>query len=313
MKLVIDTDVGIDDAIALLMVLAYPELNLQAITAVAGNVSIDKVLHNIAVVLDVAGAPAIPIYRGCAQTLRRRLPDDAAHIHGEDGLAGLAQVATTRPVESGHASLALTDLARQFSGDLTLLTLGPLTNLALAIRLDPTFLSHLHRLVVMGGAVEARGNMTAITEFNIGADPEAAKIVFEACQNLDLAIELISWETTLDYAMTYETWRNLIHSDSPTANFVRALTDFCEVRLAPLGYTRLFWPDPLTAAVALEPEIVQREELRFVEVEASLGPARGQTMVDYRPDGVPYSNTRIIRQVDEKRFHQLLRLAINQS
>nr|HMQ54765.1 nucleoside hydrolase [Anaerolineae bacterium] len=74
-----------------------------------------------------------------------------------------------------------------------------------------------------------------------------------------------------------------------------------------------FWPDPLTAAVALEPEIVQREEVRFVEVEASLGPARGQTMVDYRPDGVPYSNTRIIRQVDEKRFHQLLRLAINQS
>jgi purine nucleosidase len=312
MELVIDTDVGIDDAIALMMALAYPDLNLQAITAVAGNVSLDKVLHNIGVVLDITGAPAIPIYRGCAQTLRRTLPEDAANVHGEDGLGGLAQVGTARRVENEHASLALLHLARRFSGGLTLLTLGPLTNIALAIRLDPAFLSHLDRLVVMGGAVEAKGNMTPVTEFNIGADPEAAKVVFDACHHLGLMIDLISWETTLDYTVSFDAWRNLIHSPSPTANFVRALTDFCEARLASLGYTSMFWPDPLAAAVALEPEIVQRHELRWVQVEAGLGPARGQTMVDYRPNGVPHTNTRIIRQVNEQRFHHLLRLAINQ-
>ena len=249
-KLIIDTDPGIDDAIALLMVLACPNIQLEAITTVMGNVSLAQATHNVGVSLDVAGAPEVPIYKGCAKPLLQYQPEDAIDIHGSDGLGGMAQVKTIRTSEAEHAALARVKLVRRYPGEITLLTLGPLTNIALATRLDANFLSNLERLVIMAGAVDGRGNTSPVAEFNVFVDPEAAKIVFEACNNLDLDVQLISWETTLAYPVPFPAWKNMVAGRSSVAQFAQGITKF----LAQSEYIKssgiTLWADPLAAAVA---------------------------------------------------------------
>lgn len=311
MKLIIDTDMGIDDAIALLMVLAQPEAELKAITTVLGNVSLAQATLNAGVILEIANAPLIPIYRGCANPLLQYDPVDAREFHGPDGLGGVGKSETSRPVESEHASLALIGLARERPGELTLLTLGPLTNVALAIRLDPNFLKNLNRLILMAGAVDGRGNETSCSEFNIFVDPEAAKIVFDALNEVDLGIWLVSWEATLDHGIPFPTWQKIItSSNSPTAQFVQKMNVYAQQHLEAANYPGMLWPDPLAAAVALAPDIVVSQEYRFVEVVAGQGPARGQTLVDYRPNRQYSPNVHIVRQVNMQKFQDLLQMAV---
>jgi purine nucleosidase len=191
---------------------------------------------------------------------------------------------------------------------LTLLTLGPLTNIALAIYLDPRFLKNLKRLVVMGGAIDGRGNTTPPTEFNIGVDPEAAKIVFEACTRIGLQVELISWEATLAHPTPLEVWDNLIEGERPVARFLQGITRYLRERMKTNGRKVFLWPDPLAATVALSPEIVLAQEARFVEVEAGHNLARGQTLVDYRSNSNRPANALLIRAVDLSKFYGLLQL-----
>ncbi len=314
MKFLIDTDMGIDDAVALLMVLAHPEAEIKAITSLAGNVSLAQATHNVGVVLDVANAPPMPIYQGCARALLPHQPHNALEIHGPDGLGGAGKTKTTRPVETEHASLALTRLARENPGQLTLLTLGPLTNVALAIRLDPAFLKNLKQIVVMGGAVDGRGNTSATAEFNIFADPEAAKITFKASSTAGMSISLISWETTLAYGLPFENWDRLIDGTSAAAQFTQKITAFIKPVMAAFNSPVLLWPDPLAAAVALAPDIVLSQEHRFVEVETAqnlaYGLTHGQTIVDYRPNSNIPPNTHIVREVDMQKFQDLVKLAM---
>ncbi len=309
MNFIIDTDMGIDDAVALLMVLGHPQASITAITTVRGNISLSQATLNAGVVLDTAAAPPLPIFAGCARSLLGHEPDFASEIHGPDGLGGAGRPHTSRPPAGEHASLAMVRLARQSDQPLTLLTLGPLTNVALALHLDPDFFKHLDRLVIMGGAIDARGNTTPPTEFNIGADPEAAQVVFSACRDVPGGAWLVSWETSVAEAIPFETWDRLVQGDTPQAGFVRQMGNHLKQAMAAFNLPVLIWPDPLAAAVALEPDIVTAEEHRFVEVETGHGPARGQTIVDYRPlsDNIP--NLHLVRGVDKPAFTRLLGLA----
>ena len=309
MNLIIDTDMGIDDAVALLMVLAHPKAKIKAITSVLGNVSLAQATHNVGVVLDVAGAPPFPIYRGCARPLLQYEPEDAVSVHGADGLGGAGKPETTRTFAAEHASLALIRLARQNPGELTLLTLGPLTNIALAIRLDPNFPKNLKNLVIMGGAVDGRGNTTVPTEFNIGVDPEAAKIVFDVCREVPGGTWLVPWETSLTEAISFADWDGIIEGNCPVAQFLQQMTVHIKQVMAALEFPVSIWPDPLAAAVALSPKIVSDEELRFVDVEIGSGLARGQTIVDYRGGSDTSPNARIVRGIDRRKFKELLQLA----
>jgi purine nucleosidase len=309
MKFIIDTDMGIDDAMALLMVLAQPQAELLAITSVVGNISLAQATHNVGVMLNVAAAPPIPIYRGCAKPLLQYQPEHAEGIHGPDGLGGASRP-TTRPIEAEHAALTLIRLARRHPGELTLLTLGPLTNVALAVRLDPDFPKLLHRLVMMGGAVDGRGNTTAPAEFNVLVDPEAAKIVFGACCQVPGGVWLLPWETSLARVTPFAQWDELLEGDSPKAAFARQMTVFIKQVMTALNFPALFWPDPLAAAVALAPEIVTAQEARFVDVEIGSGPARGQTVVDYRLNTAAPPNMFIVRDVNMPAFLALVRQAV---
>lgn len=301
-RLVIDTDPGVDDAQAIMLAAAYPHTTIEAITTVAGNVSLDKTTANACTVLDALEL-ATPVYAGCPLALLGSM-HDASYVHGEDGLGDAGFEPSARPVEAEHAVLALIRLANESPGELTLVALGPLTNLALATRLDPDLPTKYKALVCMGGAIRGMGNTpNPSAEFNVYSDPEAAQIVYKSWPDP----LLIPWETVVDHALEEPALEALLAVQSPKAEFFRAITGktlkFIEQRL---GGRRLFAADSLAMAAALEPESIQQIEHRHVQVAMGEGHTRGQTTVDWfrTTEGKP--NVRMVLAFDPKRWQQLL-------
>ena len=176
--LLIDTDPGVDDALALLMAFNSPRHRLLGLCITAGNVGLDYTTANALKLCEVAGV-TVPVYPGCDRPLVFAA-EDASYVHGRDGFGDIGYEPSQQRPESEHAALAILRESHAHSGQLLLVTLGPLTNLALAVRLDPSLPSRIGRLVVMGGAVTGKGNTSIAAEFNIAFDPEAAAIVFES-------------------------------------------------------------------------------------------------------------------------------------
>src|SRR5579884_292611 len=178
LRLLIDTDPGVDDAVALVMALRHPRAHVEAITVVAGNVDLEHTVRNARYVVELCEAD-VPVYAGAARALlreHRRAPD----AHGEDGLGNLGLRPRDPRPAPGHAADILVERIMREPGALTLVTLGPLTNVALALLKEPRIATAVQRVVVMGGAANTAGNVTPAAEFNIWADPEAARIVFRA-------------------------------------------------------------------------------------------------------------------------------------
>ena len=302
--IVIDTDPGIDDAHAILMALAHPQVQVLALTTVAGNVPLERTTANALTVLDVAGVD-IPVFPGCQDALIVPTPRRAIS-HGQDGLGDSGYPASGRQPELEHAALALIRLADRYPGQITLVALGPLTNLALATRLDPGLPRKFRRLVVMGGAIRGMGNSwTPASEFNFYVDPEAAAIVFQHWEGL----ELISWETTLDHGLSPQQVEQLTGISSPLAKFFRRTIQNRYLKQVP-GRLQLFEPDPLAMAVAIEPEIVRRIETRPVKVETTGLLTRGQSVVDWFGWSEWTPNARLVLEVDKSRFQELLALGL---
>lgn len=306
MRLIIDTDAGVDDAQAIMMALRTPGARLEAITTVTGNVHVDWVTRNVCTVLDVIDAPPIPIFRGASQPLLPGNWHAEEAIHGRDGLGNYQNRPPTRRVlEPEPAALALVRLADAAPGVYTLVALGPLTNLALACRLDPAFPSKIARFVFMGGAYAAMGNTRHVAaEFNIYCDPEAAAVTLDAFPEATM----VSWETTLHHPFSWEQYDALTTLPTPAARFMRATTagtvDFLRgIRRVP-GY---LLPDPLAMAVALEPEIVQASDFHYVSVELGGVHARGQTAVDHFGASGKAPNTHIVTALDVQRVYDRYR------
>lgn len=175
-KLIIDTDPGHDDALAILLAFKSGEFEVQAITTVAGNSSIENVTRNAQAILDLAGA-ATPVFSGSSKPLRRKLVQ--AVVHGEDGLAGF-DTSRIRYRLTGNAPEKIIELVREFPGEVTILAIGPLTNIARAFQIDPELPGLIQELVIMGGAIEVPGNKNRVAEFNFFVDPEAAEVIFKA-------------------------------------------------------------------------------------------------------------------------------------
>ncbi len=308
-RLVIDTDPGVDDAHALMLAFAHPAAQVEAITTVAGNVSLARTTANACTILDVLGKD-VPVYAGCDRAIVSTT-QDASDVHGSDGLGDSGYPASPRQVAGEHAVHALIRMANEAPGDLTLVAIGPLTNIALATRLHPSLPQKYKHLVVMGGAIRAMGNMAAnpAAEFNVYTDPEAALVVFESWPGLTL----ISWETTMAYALTPEQVAVLGTVKSPRGEFFRRITtrmlEFIEQTLA---RTTLFAPDALAVAAALEPDIVRRAEKRYVQVELSGFHTRGQTTVDWFNLTRKTPNVNLVLEVDADRFWALMRAAVTQ-
>ncbi len=305
-RLVIDTDPGVDDAHALMIAAAYPEARIEAITTVAGNVSLKRTTANACTILDAMNVEA-PVFAGCASALLGPMPD-ASHVHGQDGLGDCGLPASRRTVESVHAAQALIRLADEYPGELTLVAIGPLTNVALATRLDPELPGKYLRLVTMGGAVRALGNTSnPSAEFNVFTDPEAAQIVYAAWPGLTL----VPWETVVEHGFGPDQVEELLAIESPRADFFRRISEktfrFIQERL---GTLQLYSADGLAVVAAIEPEIVELAEHRAVRVELSGGHTRGQTTVDWYGLTGAEPNVEIVLGVNPQRWWELSRAAL---
>lgn len=298
MKLLIDTDPGVDDALAILMALDDPQATVAALTVGAGNVGLTHTVANALRALEIAGA-AVPVFAGCATPLVRPA-GDAAFVHGRDGFgdAGLPPPRGTAQAE--HAALAMLRLSREHAGALSFVMLGPLTNLALALRLDPELPSRVPRLVVMGGAVTGRGNTDRLpVEFNLGFDPEAAHIVFEAWPRL----ELVDWEATLAHALPFERFAGWLAAGDHRARWYGAISRKTRDFMASTPH-RGAWvaADALAMLVALEPAAVDEAVERPVSIELDGRLTRGATIVDWDRRGGGAGLARIVRRVRPERF-----------
>lgn len=302
--LLIDTDPGVDDALALLMAFDSSAHEVVGLTVTAGNVGLQHTLRNALVLCDVVGSQ-VPVFAGAAAPLLHPA-QDAGDVHGSDGFGGATLPPPSRTAAAEHAALAILRLSHAHAGRLQLVALGPLTNLALAISLDPSLPSRLARCVVMGGALTAHGNITPSAEFNIAFDPEAAHIVFSGFPLL----EVVDWEATLAHALPLAAFEHWLTADDPRARFYAAISAHNRAR----GEDRVEgrWPsaDALAMAHALEPEATRELLSRPVVVETGGRHARGTTIVDWRRQTGRPDNARLLRAHDPDRFHARLRAAL---
>ena len=298
--LLIDTDPGVDDALAILM--AHQHADVAALTVAAGNVGLAHTVRNARTLVDLLGA-STPVHPGCPSPLVRTPDEDAAFVHGADGFGDVGFAEPAHPAEAEHAALALLRLTRERPGELTLVALGPLTNLALAVRLDPTFPARVKRLVVMGGAVTGHGNTGKVpAEFNIGFDPEAAHVVFEAFPMFDL----VDWEATVRHAFPDEVYDGWVAAGDRRAVFFEKIFGTARRFNAEHERTGFIAADALAMAVAIDPSIVIRDEIRHVAIELDGRLTRGATVVDWHRRLGGQANARIVLDVDARRFGELI-------
>jgi purine nucleosidase len=306
---IVDTDCGVDDAQALFVLLSRHQrglLRVAAITCTHGNTSLHNVVQNVCAVLDVfgLGAAGIPVFRGCDRALLAASTNDGAAFHGADGLGNSGLGAPAGPARQAvhpteHASAALLRLAREAAAagaPLTLLTLGPLTNVALALRLGsagggPQLSACLARLVVMGGAHRAEGNtpVAPAAEFNVMEDPEAASMVFGTDWGA-ATVDLVTWELTKSSGLAPAALAAWLHPQpaTPRAAWLAAASAHLVQKtaaFAPEAYARngFYIPDPLAACVAVAPQLVVAQAATvgvLVELAGKWG--RGATLVDWR-------------------------------
>lgn len=302
----VDTDPGVDDAWALLMLLRSDAVRIEGISVVGGNVGLAHTLRNTCRIVDRSPYP-VPVHAGAAQPLIGGLPD-AGFVHGADGFGNADLPPAVTAPQPVPAVQALIEASHRFSGELNLLALGPLTNLALAIALDPTLPSRCKRIVVMGGAIGAFGNtMVPSAEFNIAFDPEAAAIVFRRWQ----AIELVDWELTMAVAPLTAEVDEWLQRPLDNARWLRRITRPTAEFMASNRFERWTWADPLAAWVALQPDAVLEWSKAPIEVSLAQGPTRGQTVIDWHGmGGFRGPPVRMARRIDAAGFQAAMQTVL---
>src|SRR5579872_644225 len=271
-RVIIDTDPGIDDAFALLLAMRSPELQIEAITPVAGNVPLDLTLPNALRMVEIAERTDIPVAAGARNPMVRRLVT-AAYAHGENGLGGAVfPEPTTKPVKETAAQI-ICDVVRKYPGEVTLITIGPLTNIGAALASDPELAGKIRGVVMMGGSLSG-GNTTPAAEFNIYVDPEAARIVFQS----GIPITMVGLDVTRKTSLTDEHVRQLSASKSrvsqAAAKIARSAIDHNRAQGFLIGPNM---HDPLAVASFINPELLKYEDY-YVDVETEGELTAGATL-----------------------------------
>ncbi len=304
-RFLVDTDTASDDAVALVLAFAA-DVAIEAITVVAGNVPVEQGVQNALYTAELCGS-SVPVYRGCAAPLLRAL-ETAQSIHGEDGMGDIGLPLRGRGASAGNAVDIIRETVNRFPGDIELVTLGPLTNIAAALILEPEIAAKLKRCVIMGGVGDGRGNITPVAEFNIWVDPEAAKIVFDS----GAPIEMVGW----DVARTFAAF------DLADAEAIRAVgtgvAKFCvdiqrklvEYAVTVSGLRGFDLPDPVAMAVAIDPSIVTASARLNVDIDISWGPSRGQAIVDRRNVRKRPPNVTVVDAISREAFVAGLHTAV---
>lgn len=301
-RVLIDCDPGIDDALALLLALGSPELEVEAVTVVAGNVPVHRGVTNALQLLELAGRPEIPVAMGAPRPLLRPLITGEA-IHGDNGLGGVELPAPSARPDRRHAVDLIIDRVSAHPGQISLVAIGPLTNLALALSKAPAIARLVPEIILMGGSLGA-GNITPAAEYNIYADAEAARIVFHA----GIPITMLQLTATSQAVLTrrhLDEWRA---SGAPVAAAAAAMADHYlrvyERRGLPGGHLH----DPLAVGLAIDKSLVLAGERLRIEIETRGEFTDGATVADRRPGraGDRPPNADVPLRIDGERFVRML-------
>ena len=313
-KLLIDTDTASDDAVALLMALRHPEVEVVAITVVSGNVTLAQGVANALVTAELCGSD-VPVYAGADKPLLREA-EYAEWFHGQDGMGDQFYPPPKRQPESKHAVDAIIDILAQES-DVEVVTLGPLTNLALALQKRPSLAERVKKCCIMGGAPCTVGNVTPAAEFNIWVDPEAAQIVFRS----GMPIEMVGWQLCRGEANLGTDDIDLVRSfNTPYGHFaIDCNRTAMEANRTQSGEIGIPLPDPTTMGIALDPTLCTERSQHRVEIETEGKFTRGMTVVDqlnvahdernqdlWQPNGSGNPNVTICWSLDIPRWKALL-------
>jgi len=272
----IDTDTASDDAVAILMALRWPDVHVEGISVVIGNVPVEMGSINARYTVELCGKDT-PVYDGIRLPFLRE-PHWAYFFHGEDGMGAMNYPTPSRPAADKHAVDALIDAVRANPGNITLVALGPLTNIAAALMVAPDIAEKIPMCYIMGGAAATLGNITPTAEYNIWVDPEAAKMTFHS----GLPILMVGWEHCKDRAnLDNDDIAKIRSFNTPYADFTidcnRQATKTNQEWLHQPG---LPLPDPITMAIALDESVCTRRGKHFVDVETCSELTRGMTVVD---------------------------------
>ena len=299
-KVVIDCDVGVDDALALILAFHSPELDVRAVTGVNGNVPLEQVFENIQKVLSLIQPKNKPLIAKGADRPLKGKPLYAHSVHGQDGLGG-AKIDRDEGKQwwqfyAGPADELITKMARQVPDEMTLIAIGPLTNLALAIQKDPEGMRKLKEVVIMGGAVRTGGNITSYSEFNIFSDPTAAKIVLES----KLSITLVPLDVTHQVSLTPQ-WmeQKVIPISNSFSKFAIEATGYDSTLHQFRNKEFIHLHDPLAVGVVTHPNLVKKQKLSLT-VETQEGEYFGKIV-----EGLGGSDIDVCLAVDANRFLEL--------
>ncbi len=279
-RILLDTDPGIDDALALFLALASPELQVEAITTVYGNVSVEQTTHNALTLLELAGRVDIPVGQGCAYPLvSQRI--DAGGVYGQNGLGGIMlPQPQLRPV-SEHAVEVIIEKVMAAPGEITLVALGPLTNLAIALRLEPALAHTVREVVMMGGALRVPGNVTPCAELNVLADAHAAQIVLHA----GWPIRQVPLDVTERALLKQSQAHELATTGSSITACIKDMVDYyCDSQASQAGLFHMH--DPLCLASVVRPNLLTWQRA-FVEVELAGKLTFGETVASFEATSRP--------------------------
>jgi pyrimidine-specific ribonucleoside hydrolase len=299
--LVIDTDPGIDDALAILLALASPEVDLRLVTTVHGNVDLAQTTENALRVLHLAGRSDVPVAAGARSALVHSQAERAGHVHGASGLGGVELPTSPAAPDPRPAVVALADLLLSSPEPVTVATIGPMTNLALLLAVYPEAAERIGRVVSMGGSAARGGNVTAAAEFNAWADPEAAQAVLRST----LPTVMVGLDVTLPTVLGEADIARCAAAGPIGAQIMAILQHYLDYARRTYGARGAVVHDALALTEAIRPGTLETVR-RDVVVDTSLGAFRGQTLVDRRSVSTAPSAVEVAEDVDSAAAVQFL-------
>lgn len=301
-RILFDTDPGVDDSMAILLAFNSPEIRVEGFSTVFGNTEVEVTTQNAVRLRELGNHSELPVAMGAGKPLTRPFKGTGWMVHGRNGLGGVDYPEPQGKPESRRGAQLIIDTVMASPGEITLVPLGPLTNVALAVSLEPRIAQNVREVVLMGGAATVPGNVSSVAEANIQNDPEAARIVFHA----GWPVTMVGLDVTTKSLMTQEYMDHLKSANNPYTDFIYAITQHYMSFYQGFGTPGFYVHDSSAVAYVIDPTLFTTQKV-YVDVECQSAHHSGQTVADWRGQRGEEPNVNVCLDVDNKRFLELYR------